>query len=692
MSSPPRGAVGAWPYDATTLATEARRLPRHPDEDVLVPAAADALGAELAAEVAAGRWWPSPARLFGIKKRSGGERVVGKLVRRDRVLQRAILLDLNRLPEPPAGVTSYVRGRGGWATVSWLEARLARPDAPATWSLDVVDFFPSIELAPLRAQVTQAVPAGMTRTLVLRCLEQPVHSPRGIEVPARGLLQGGVLSGWLSNLALVDVDRRFAGTECHRYCDNLFVAGRAQRVRQQVVGLVAALGDQGLRVRLKPPEPSSAEVGIDCLGHRVSAQGRAPGRDRMAAFFDRMLSRLAAGDIEAAGRLAQGHRAFYGTRTWRGVMEIDDLLRAGRFAEALDRLRAEQARLALIEEALELSAEETALLLAAVGGDRERHVEHGGRGRTIVPRGLTPADLARHRAGEVSLGVLPVDPLGFARVGVVDVDGGTGADTAADALRVAAAVRAGGRAALVEQTGGRGHHVWVPLQPALPARRAAQLLEAATREVGPPADGVRREVFPSPPDRDPAVRLPLGLHPTTGRRSQLLTVDGQTLARGAELRAVLAPPEAVPEVRSPAARAVLEGCPLLAELAREARTTGDLGHEGRYSLASVLAAVPGGVEAVHALIAWCSDYDHEVTQGFVDRLHPRPLGCKRLRERHPHLATLCQCPRTRAEVGYPSPAAWGVLEPGRPDRRRQTDEVERLMAGLGRSLARLRQK
>lgn len=686
--------MSVWPFDAATLARTALTLPRHPEEGALGPAGAERLGIELAHELATGSWSPRPARLFPLARSNGKVRWVGKLVRRDRVVQRALLTALDGHGVPLPGVTAYVRGRGAWQTIHWLEGQLQH--APTVWSMDVVDFFPSIDHALLWHEVERVVGPAPWRAVLRHCVAWPVVQGGRISVPERGILQGGVLSGWLSNLALTAVDG-LLGETAHRYCDNLFLAGTEAQVRRQGVSLVAALGRLGLRVRIAPPEPGSARVGIDCLGHRVSAQGRAPGRRRMASFLQRLERRLRGGDATGAADLARGHRAFYRDQTWRGVMEIDELLRAGRLAEALERLRAEQVRLAALDETLELSAEETDLLLAAVGGDPDRHgrwTAGDPAGRSVVSRGLRADDLARHRRGEVSLGVLPVDGRGRAHVGVIDLDGDPGVDTTHEALRVADQLRAEGRSTLVERTGGRGHHVWVPISTPEPFDQAANRLVRSLQAVGPAPSGIRREVFPSPPDRDPAVRLPLGRHPVTGRPSQLLGPTGQPLRPG-ELAERL-DQSTWPDLRWAGPRRILEACGLLAELAREACTTHDLGHDGRYSLASVLATVAGGSETVHAIIAHCTDYDHGITQGFLDRLHPRPLGCKRLKERHPHLADRCACPRATAELPYPSPVRFANPRPSSgprraaPDRAADADELERLAAGVRRSLLRLR--
>lgn len=673
-------------YSAAELARIARRLPPHRDEARLSEADSVALGVELADAVRHGTWQPTPARQFTVPKPGGGVRVLGKQARRDRVLHRAILRAAQASDRrPPACVTAYVSGRSAHQTVAWLERRLRAGDR--AWSLDVVDFFPSVDLNHLADALKGRKLDELTRGLAVRSLRQPVWQPgHGALRPCAGLLQGGVLSGWLSNIALATIDARFAPTRAyHRYCDNLFFAGDASGVRALAAQVAAALAAHGLRVRLRPARPATAEAGIDCLGYRVSALGRAPGKRQMARFLRRALNRLAR-QPSAAVQLVRGHRAFYQDRTWRAVMNIDDLLRAGRFAEAREKIHAAQAQLERVDDALSLSADETRRLLRAVRGDPQRHVVEGAGARTIVPRGLTPADMQRHRAGEARLGVLPVDAAGFAHVGVdAQADVSDESATRRDALALAEAARTTGQPALVEATGGRGHHVWLPTPPLPAVEMTRRLIEISAMVKA--QSGVRRELFPAPPDSDPAVRLPLGRHPKTGRASTLLDPHGAPLTpRG--LTATLRSPHPPSTMRSPAVQAVLDHCPLIAALAAEAQLTADLNHDGRYSLASVLSGLPGGVEAVHHLIGACADYDHAITQHFIDRLHPRPLGCRRLKARHPHLADRCRCPA--AARPYPTPTYWARRAPRTPSRRLSRAEMERLLAGVQRSLTRIR--
>lgn len=683
------------PFGAAALARAARALRCLRGEAPLDGAAVAALAGALAAALRAHTWRPAPADVFEIPKARPGEvRLVARLARPDRVVQRAALAVLQAGPPFAPVVHSYVPHRSALGVVAWLEAAVRR--GAWAWSLDVVDFFPSVRHDVLRRGVGEAVDDAAVRRVVELSLDQPVRRRGRVEPNPGGLLQGSLLSPWLSNLYLRDVDAVRAPAGYRRYCDNLFLAGDRRVVEASARALTAELAALGLRVRARPAEPAPASRGIECLGYHIDARGRRPARGTVRRALDRLARRLAAGDLEAARALLRGHRAYFDPTPHGGIMDIDDLLRAGRFREALERIEAERARLAAPDDPeLVMDDDEAETLLAAIGGDPERHAEvDDGPRRRVVPRGLEAADLAAHRRGERRLGVLPVDRAGFAHVGVFDVDGleGPTAATLDDARALAAAARDAGHGAAVEDTGGRGHHVWTRFAEPLPLAEAEDRLEHIARLAGEPPAGVRRELFPSAPDADPSVRLPLGRHPRGERTSAFVGDDGRPLRDGASVLRALRPPSAedrTPAVRDPAARAVLDGCPLLATLARRAATTGHLNHHERYSLAAVLAPLgPGGVDAVHAVIGRCDNYDHEITQHFVDRLGPRPMGCARLRERHPDLGGDCRCPSAGGGHAYPCPLRFARA--GEPAAERSATDLERLIRGLTRSLRRVR--
>lgn len=317
----------------------------------------------------------------------------------------------------------------------------------------------------------------------------------------------------------------------------------------------------------------------------------------------------------------------------------------------------------------------------------------GQRPFSVVRRAITPADVRDHLAARKAIAVRPRLPDGTCTLGVLDIDGAdpsrlSAAQAHADAL--ASIARAWGWQLLVETTGGRGLHLWIPVDRPVPADMMTRILKALQQEAGAPAAGVRVEHLPAADDapelHGQPVTLPLSAHVETGARSRLRWLDGTEVH--ADLRGLFAwvpnTPEAL-RARLPSADTaamtgpgpiqpplqdwaphgqsvarVMEGCAVLTDLARKARATGHLDHSERLSLLYSLGHLGRpGERAIHAVISACQNYDPAETSRQIANMRGLPISCTRMREKHagPALLPLCCCdfgdPRRRG--GYATP-------------------------------------
>lgn len=314
--------------------------------------------------------------------------------------------------------------------------------------------------------------------------------------------------------------------------------------------------------------------------------------------------------------------------------------------------------------------------------------------RDFVPveRPPGPADVRAHLVGEVALAVRPRLADGTCALGVLDVDGvGAGTEIAVrahvDAL--CSVARSWGLEVLAERTGGRGMHVWIPLERRRPAQVVAAVLSRIVREAGRPAEGVRVERLPGGDDEPDlhaqAITLPLGRHVETGERSRLAWAggcevedDGTGMLAGAandvERLAGVAVTEVSGEgaaaVRVPverlglgpggAVRRVMDGCAVLQHLADKAAAVGHLDHAERLSLLYSLGHLgEAGRRAIHEIVGRCGNYSQVETSRQIGRLSGLPISCTRMREKHvtEELAPRCTCDfgDVRRRGGYPTP-------------------------------------
>ncbi len=331
---------------------------------------------------------------------------------------------------------------------------------------------------------------------------------------------------------------------------------------------------------------------------------------------------------------------------------------------------------------------------------------HHGRHRAFLPvhRPITDEDWRDHLSGEKNLALPLVRAGNTALVGVLDVDVAKRAlddrlgvaeellgRALATALRLRRELERRGCTSLLEVSGYKGYHVWVRLEEAVPCFRLRRFLLDVVRAVSPLPEAIRVEEFPSrdrvrPDVVGPLIKLPLGVHAKTGRRSDLLDARGRPLADPFEALRSLprlaaavvcekrparrAPAAAEPgeEKRSeigPRARRLLEGCRVLAYLARRAEETAYLNHRERYTLLCTLGHLGDeGKAALHAIIGHTYNYRRQVTARHVKRLPGSPMSCPKVRELHPGALADggCDCQFALRGRGYPTPVLH-VLKP-----------------------------
>jgi len=230
------------------------------------------------------------------------------------------------------------------------------------------------------------------------------------------------------------------------------------------------------------------------------------------------------------------------------------------------------------------------------------------------------------------------------------------------------------RGILIEDTGGRGYHVWFFFESPIPAVNARKfaysiLVKAKVQcEVFPKQDEVTEGEYGN------LIKLPLGLHKKYNRYSNFIDItEGKissiedpfvhltevvpipisiifsitqeivkekepkyTLPRKAIVPAEVAPKETIGEItRSPRIGDLVEKCRAFSNLKKKAVNQRHLEHAERLSLAYIMTNTEDGEEILHQILSNCSDYDRDRTQKEIDYLKARgmkPISCRRLIE------------------------------------------------------------
>ncbi len=252
-----------------------------------------------------------------------------------------------------------------------------------------------------------------------------------------------------------------------------------------------------------------------------------------------------------------------------------------------------------------------------------------------------------------------------------------------DVARVRDALLEVGMKSYPEDSGFKGMHLWLFFNEPVPARDVLIFSKKILAAAGPPPPGLIREVFPKQPRVDPKelgamVKLPLGIHKLTNRRCWFLNNDGQPakdqlaylhsieLVPHAVFRTAfekLKSPRSLPTVEAaPAEREavdrVFKGCNVLRHFKEKAERTKWLNHIERLTvLGSLVHLGPAGHQAIHEIISQTTNYNHRITEKFIQRAKGFPLSCPRIRERHSDITPVvgCCCQFKQIKNSYPSP-------------------------------------
>ncbi len=349
--------------------------------------------------------------------------------------------------------------------------------------------------------------------------------------------------------------------------------------------------------------------------------------------------------------------------------------------------------------------------------------EDRGCGYSPVRQPIDPQLLRNHLLGNVTLGVYPLQLDMKVRFMAIDIDMSRSmleqvrsepkaaahlrSDLDSFSQTCAAKLRSLGFDPLLEDSGGRGRHLWCTFSEAVEARDVVAFgkrFMAGLQKAGS-AKGLSLEFFPKQSrlrgkGLGNLIKLPLGVHQGTGRRSCLLGEEGEvltepwvrlrawgrgtatTLLRGLDL---LEPAESkveslpddtqvidipMPPVQ-PAAPSVawtsghfesdtqiscvLNHCSVLKGLVQKSCEGEDLNYDERTTLRHTLGHLPNGVVAVNWLLSRCPQTTDD--QPLVHMLRGSPCSCAKMRKRHTTDPKKegCDCKFPEATDTYPNP-------------------------------------